>query len=290
MVRIRVMVVFCLSLVVGILSLTSCQSSKQTTMARVVNAGKEDSQIDATFQSEDGKVWMALDTIHQALVGYVDNPNGVHADTLDYYEQYMEIYPKGVHNIQTDDGATIYLFLYSRGRLLCYDEALTCIIDNYSLKPASFFEIEEQRDSVVGCMWYDQLVAASDGFPYDILDEDRFGIHYDTSLRRLYLPIMEHHEKESDFENCLRYTGRFDVLRFDGKVFVPDGTDGAWWLNKKMRNYKRTISCQKVGDDYVQIDEMPDGTFRQSVWKHAKDYDNLQKTPDAVRSSFARFH
>ena len=98
-------------------------------------------------------------------------------------------------------------------------------------------------------------------------------------------PIMEHHEKGSDYENCLRYTGRYDVLQFNGKEFVSAGTDGAWWLNPNLRNYKRTISNNKTADGIEQIDLMPDGTFRRAVWKGAKTLDDLRKKPDEVSYS-----
>ena len=96
---------------------------------------------------------------------------------------------------------------------------------------------------------------------------------------------MENHEKGSEFENCLRYTGRYDVLRFDGRAFVPDGTDGAWWLNADLRNYKRTVSNHITADGIEQIDLMPDGTYRRAIWKGAKTLDDLRKKPDEVKIS-----
>lgn len=105
-----------------------------------------------------------------------------------------------------------------------------------------------------------QLEEASNGFPYEEVDENRFGIHYDWLKKRLYVPVMEHHEEGSGFENCLRYTGRY-VLQFNGKA----GTDGAWWLNPDIRNYKRTVSNKKTCDSIEQIDLMPDGTYRSAL-------------------------
>ena len=167
------------------------------------------------------------------------------------------------------------------------DEAMTCILDENGLQPAKLFTIEGQKDSVVSCMWYDQLVEASDGFPYDKLDENRFGIHYDRFSKRLYCPILDSHNTGSEFANtsCLQYTGRYEVLQFNGESFVPAGTDGAWWLNPDLRNYKRTVSNKKNADGIVQIDLMPDGTYRQAIWKGAKTLDDLRKKPDLVKVS-----
>lgn len=231
----------------------------------------------------DGKVWMEVDTVNKALLGYFKTLGELLVDTLMYYEPQMEIYPKGVHAIKTSDGSVVYLFIYSQGHLLFIDEALICTIEKRSLKPAKLFSLEDQRGSIVSCMWYDQLVEASNGFPYEELDEDRFGIHYDRLAMRLYVPIMDHHDPGSEFANtsCLQYTGRFDVLQFNGKEFVLAGEDGAWWLNPEMRNYKRTVSNRITPDGIEQIDLLPDGTCRRALWKGAKSLDDLHRMPDA---------
>lgn len=165
------------------------------------------------------------------------------------------------------------------------DEALACIIGEDGLQPVTLFSLEGQKDSIVSCMWYDQLVSASDGFPFDELDENRFGIHYDYFTKRLYVPIMENHEKGSGFDNCLRYTGRFEVLQFNGMEFVSVGTDGAWWLNADLRNYKRTISNRITADGIEQVDLMPDDTYRRAVWKGAKTLDDLRRQPNEMQTS-----
>ena len=238
-------------------------------------------------RSEDEEVWMEVDTINYALLGYIRAAGGPLVDTLKHYEPELEIYPKRVHSIDTSEGTTVFLFIYSCGHLMYSDEAMTCILDENGLQPAKLFTIEGQKDSVVSCMWYDQLVEASDGFPYDKLDENRFGIHYDRFSKRLYCPILDSHNTGSEFANtsCLQYTGRYEVLQFNGESFVPAGTDGAWWLNPDLRNYKRTVSNKKNADGIVQIDLMPDGTYRQAIWKGAKTLDDLRKKPDLVKVS-----
>lgn len=236
-------------------------------------------------RSEDGEVWMEVDTVNCALLGYIRAAGGPHVSTLVHYEPELEIYPKRVHSIDAKEGRTVFLFIYSRGHLLNCDEALTCIIGENGLQPATLFSLEGQKDSIVSCMWYDQLVAASNGFPFDELDENRFGIHYDHFTKRLYVPIMENHEQESEYENCLRYTGRYEVLQFNGMEFVSVGTDGAWWLNADLRNYKRTISNRITADGIEQIDLMPDDTYRRAVWKGAKTLDDLRKEPDEIQTS-----
>ena len=255
--------------------------------ALVEQNGEVESMLPAYLpeRSENSEVWMGVDTINCALLGYVRAAGGPLVDTLMQYEPELEIYPKRVHSIDAVEGSTVFLFIYSRGHLLYSDEALTCVIGEDGLKPAMLFSINGQKDSVVSCMWYDQLVAASDGFPYYELDENRFGIHYDPFTKRLYLPSMENHEKGSGYENCLRYTGRYEVLQFNGKEFVSAGTDGAWWLNPDLRSYKRTVSNKKTADGIEQIDLMPDGTSRHAVWKGAKTLDDLRKKPDEVKIS-----
>lgn len=236
--------------------------------------------------SEDGLAWMEVDTLHHALVGCYRGPEGLCVDTLTHYEPHMEAYPKRVHSIVDSDGSMVYLFIYSRGHLLHFDEAQTYVFDEYGFRPLTLFLYEYQWDCRVSCMWYDQLVAASDGFPFEYEGEDidRFGIHYDAPSHNVYIPVMEHHEKGSEFENCLRYTGRFDILHFDGEEFtLTDKDDGAWWLHPDFRNYKRTISNRKIDEGYEQIDLMPDGTYRCSIWKGAKSLDDLHQKPDQIR-------
>ena len=196
-----------------------------------------------------------------------------------HYDPAMEIYPKRVHSINASEGRTVYLFIYSQGHLLYCDEALICTIEEHGLQPASLFSMEGQRDSVISCMWYDQLVEACEGFPFDELDENRFGLHYDKFTQRLYCPVLESHEEGSGYENCLRYTGRYNVLQFNGMEFIPAGEDGAWWLNPELRNYKYTVSNRKTADGIEQVDLMADGTSRRTFWKGAKTLDDLRKTP-----------
>lgn len=248
--------------------------------------GEEEPMLPAYLpdRSEDGEVWMEVDTINNTLLGYMRAAGGPHVSTLMHYEPELEIYPKQVHSIGASEGSTVFLFIYSRGHLLYCDEAMTCVVnDDNFLQPATLFSLEEQKDSIVSCMWYDQLVAASDGFPFENVDDNRFGIHYDRFTKRLYIPIMEDHENGSGYENCLRYTGRYNVLQFKDKEFVPTGTDGAWWLNPDLRNYKRTVSNRKTADGIEQVDLMPDGTYRHTVWKGAKTLDDLRKKPDEVK-------
>ena len=236
-------------------------------------------------RSEDGEVWMEVDTVNHVLLGYIRAAGGPFVRTLMDYEPELEIYPKRVHSIDADGGSTVFLFIYSRGHLLYCDEAMTCVFDEENrLHPVERFVLEEGRDSVISCMWYDQLVEASDGFPYEEVDENRFGIHYDRFTKRLYVPIMDGHDPGSEFANtsCLQYTGRYDVLQFNGKEFVVAGTDGAWWLNSDLRDYKRTVSTKKTADGIEQIDLMPDGNLRRAFWKGAKTLDDLRKVPDEV--------
>ena len=254
--------------------------------ALVEGIGEVVCPMDAPYYSEDGEVWMELDTINHALLGHIEVAGGTTTDTLTHYELEMEIYPKKVHFIGRED-KIVYLFIYSRGHLLYCDEAMTCVMDEDGLHPATLFSVGGEKDSVISCMWYDQLVEASNGFPYDSLDENRFGIHYDRYTKRLYVPILDSHDPGTEFANmsCQQYTGRFEVLEFNGKEFVLTDDDGAWWLNKDFRNYERTVSNKRTADGIEQIDLMPDGTYRFVFWKDAKTLDDLRKKPDKVKVS-----
>lgn len=238
-------------------------------------------------RSEDRQVWMEVDTVNNAILGYVSAAGGPLVTTLKYYDPELEVYPKRVHSIDGAEGTSVFLFIYSFGHLLYLDEAMICAIGEDGLKPANLFTIEGKRDSVVSCMWYDQPLEASDGFPFDSFDENRFGLHYDPFTKRLYSPILEQHDSDSEFANtnCLRYTGRFEVLQFNGKEFVLVDDDGAWWMNPELRNYKRTISNRITDDGIEQIDLMPDGTYRRAVWKDAKTLDDLRRKPNEVKIS-----
>ena len=278
------------SIMAGLLLQGCCSQAREgaTTSLTV----SEECLVDGSeeIRSEDGLAWMEVDTLHHALVGCYRASEGLCVDTLTRYEPQMEAYPKRVHSIVASDSSMVYLFIYSRGHLLHFDEAQTYVFDEYGFRPLTLFLYEYQWDCRVSCLWYDQLVAASDGFPFDDEEEDidRFGIHYDIPSRNLYIPVMEHHEKGSEFENCLRYTGRFDILHFDGEEFtLADKDDGAWWLHPDLRNYRRTISNRKTDEGYEQIDLMPDGTYRRVVWKGAKTLDDLCKMPDEIKMTSA---
>lgn len=243
--------------------------------------------LPAYLSHRNPEVNLELDTVNYALIGCVSVAGGEIRDTLLHYDPALEIYPKQVYTIGTS-GSSVYLLIYSCGHIFYQDEAMTYTLDDNShLRPVSLFSIKDDRGSVVTCMWYDQLVEASDGFPFDEFDENRFGLHYDLFTRRLYYPILDKHDPDSEFANtfCLQYTGRFEVLQFNGKEFELSNEDGAWWLNRDLRNYKRTVSNKKSSDGIEQIDLMPDGTYRRAFWKGAKTLDDLRKKPDEVKKS-----
>ena len=240
--------------------------------------------LPAYLSHRNPEVNLEVDTVNYALIGCVSVAGGEIRDTLLHYDPALEIYPKQVYTI----GIPLYLLTYSFGHLLYQDEVMTCTLDeNSHLQPVSLFSVEGQKDSVVTCMWYDQPLEASGGFPFDEFDEDRFGLHYDWVTRRLYYPILEEHDSDSEFANtsCSRYTGRFEVLQFNGEEFVLTDDDGAWWLNNDFRNYKRTVSNRRTPDGIEQIDLMPDGIYRHTFWKGAKTLDDLRKKPDEVKIS-----
>lgn len=245
------------------------------------------SYLERPIVSEDGKGRM--DTINNSIVCRIETADKVFVDTLiSSDEPEINVYPKYVHSFAGKGGSTLYLFVYSMGHLFFYDEAAICAVKKDGNVERCHFVTKDERNTKLGCMWWDQLVAASNGFPYEYEnspDEERFGIHCVMSLRSLYIPMMDHHDPGSEFANtsCMQYTGRFDVFRFNGTDFWYDGTDGAWWLNPDLRNYKFTVSNRKTPEGIEQIDLMPDGTYRRAFWKGAKTLDDLRKEPDEVK-------
>jgi len=246
------------------------------------------SYLERPIVSDDGKARM--DTINNSIVCRIETGDKVFVDTLLSCESGIVVYPKYVYSLKGKGGCTIYLFIYSKGYLFFYDEVAVFAVQKDGEVERRQFIIKNEKDTKVGCMWWDQLVAASNGFPYDYEDSpdnERFGIHFVSSLRSLYIPIMDQHDSGSVFANtsCLQYTGRFGVFRFNGTEFWYDDTDGAWWLYPDLRNYKRTVSNKKSADGIEQIDLMPDGTYRRTFWKGAETLDDLRKKPDEVKIS-----
>lgn len=253
----------------------------------LVKRNKENEpMLPAYLSHKNPEVNLEVDTVNYALIGCVSAAGGEIRDTLLHYDPALEIYPKQVYSIVSSLGSPLYLLTYSFGHQMYCDEAMTCIYtDDYHLQPVSLFSVDGQKDSVVTCMWYDQLVEASNGFPFDEFDENRFGLHYDWSTKQLYYPILEQHDSDSEYANtsCLRYTGRFEVLQFNGNEFEQVNDDGAWWLNTDLRNYKRTIRNRITVDGVEQIDLMFDGTYRRAIWKGAKTLDDLRRKPDEIK-------
>ncbi len=246
------------------------------------------SEMEIPIVSDDGKA--RLDTVNNSIVCRIETDNKVFVDTLMSSEPEIGVYPKSLYSLRGKGGCTIYLFIYSKGHLFFYDEAAVYAVKRDGDVEHRQFLVKDEKEAKVGCLWWDQLVAASNGFPYDYEDSpdnESFGIHFVSSLRSLYIPVMDQHDSGSEFANtsCLQYTGRFDVFRFNGTDFWYDDTDGAWWLYPDMRNYKRTVSNKKSADGIEQIDLMPDGTYRRTFWKGAETLDDLRKKPDEVKIS-----
>jgi len=250
------------------------------------------SYMERPIVSDDGKGRM--DTINNSIVCRIETTDKIFVDTLISGKPGINVYPKRIYSFAGKGGSTIYLFVYSMGHLFFYDEVAAYAVKKDGDVERREFIIKDDRAQKLGSKWWDQLVAASNGFPYDYEespDEERFGIHCVLSLRSLYIPIMEHHDSGSEFANtnCLQYTGRFDVFRFNGTNFWYDDTDGAWWLDSDLRNYKRTVSNKKSADGIEQIDLMPDGTYRRAFWKDADSLDDLRKEPDEIKVSNEMF-
>ena len=144
------------------------------------------SYMERPIVSDDGKA--RIETIDNSLVCRIETDNKVFVDTLISCESEIGVYPKFVYSLKGKGGCTIYLFIYSKGHLFFYDEAAVFAVKKDGEVERRQFIVKDEKDTMVGCMWWDQLVAASKGFPYDYEDspeDERFGIHFVSSLRSL---------------------------------------------------------------------------------------------------------
>lgn len=167
------------------------------------------SYMERPIVSDDGKGRM--DTINNSIVCRIETTDKTFVDTLISGKPGINVYPKCIYSFAGKGGSTIYLFVYSMGHLFFYDEVAAYAVKKDGDVERREFIIKDDRAQKLGSKWWDQLVAASNGFPYDYEespDEERFGIHCVLSLRSLYIPIMEHHDSGSEFANtnCLQYT------------------------------------------------------------------------------------
>lgn len=181
-------------------------------------------------KTEDGRAWMEIvrDSDDYYLIGHIRNTVESIADTLLYSHEMMGTYVKGLYALDAEDGSTRYLFIYSKGRIFFYDEAVVYIAGKDGTVRRGLFRVNDTHMEDVGVMWWDARVDACEGFPPDLVgypDCDRDGIRFDSATRRLYVPVMDDFGPESEFSGCPIYTGHFSVLEFDGLEFVYIGDD-----------------------------------------------------------------
>ena len=189
---------------------------------------KKESEV--FLKTEDGRAWMEIvrDSEDLYLIGHVRNTVEAIADTLLISHELLGVYPNGLYTLDGTDGDTRYLFIFSEGRIFYYDKAVVFVAGKDGSARRGLFRVNDVGMDEVGVMWWDARVDACEGYPPDLKgypDCDRDGIRFDASSKRLYVPIMDYHGDDSEFSGCPIYTGRFNVLEFDGKEFVYIGDD-----------------------------------------------------------------
>ena len=178
----------------------------------------------------DGRSWMEVvkDGDDYFLVGHVRNTVDTVADTLSLGHEMLRVNPKGIYAIDGTDGDTRYLFIYSRGNIFFWDEAVVYVAGKDGTVRRGVFKVEETSPDEVDVMWWDARVDACKGYPPELVDYPDFekhGIRFDPELKRLYVPIMDCHDSESEFSGCPIYTGHYSIVEFDGHEFVYIGDD-----------------------------------------------------------------
>lgn len=177
----------------------------------------------------NGRAWMEVtrDGEDLFLLGHVRNTVDTVADTLARGHEMLGVNPMGVYAIDGTDGDTRYLFIYSRGNIFYWDEAVIYIAGKDGSVRRGVFRVEDTRPDEVDVMWWDPRVDACEGFPPDLEgypDPAKHGIRFDAASKRLYVPVMDYHE-DDEFEGCPIYTGRYSILEFNGSEFVYIGDE-----------------------------------------------------------------
>ena len=181
-------------------------------------------------KTEDGRAWMEVVKDGEAyfLVGHVRNTVDTVADTLALGHEMLRVNPKEIYAMDGADGDVRYLFIYSRGNIFFWDEALVYVAGKDGTVHRGVFQVDGESQDEVDVMWWDARVDASNGYPpelEDYPDFDKHGIRFDPGLKRLYVPVMDFFDSDSEFSGCPIYTGRYSLLDFDGHEFVYIGDE-----------------------------------------------------------------
>ena len=177
--------------------------------------------------TEDGRAWMEVvrDSDDLFLIGHVRNTVDTVADTLALGHELLGVNPKGIFAVDGTDGDTRFLFIYSRGSIFYWDEAVIYVAGKDGSVRRGSFRVEDTRPDEVDVMWWDPRVDACEGYPHDLEgypDPGKHGIRFDPASKKLYVPVMDYHA-DDEFSGCPIYTGRYCILEFDGREFVYIG-------------------------------------------------------------------
>lgn len=180
--------------------------------------------------TDDGRAWMEVvkDSDYHYLIGHVRNTVDSVADTLALGHEMLRVNPKWIYALDGTDGDTRFLFIYSRGNIFYWDEAILYVAGRDGSVRRGVFQVEDMTLDEVDVMWWDARIDACESFPPDLKgypDFDRDGIRFYPATRRLYVPIMDYFENDSEFSGSPIYTGHFSIMEFDGRDFVYIGDD-----------------------------------------------------------------
>lgn len=180
--------------------------------------------------TEDGRAWMEVvrDSDDYYLIGHVRNTADTISDTLALGHEMLRVNPKGVYAIDGKDGDTRYLFIYSRGNIFFWDEAVVYVAGKDGTVRRGVFQVDGSTQDEVDVMWWDARVDACKGYPPELVDYPDFekhGIRFDPEVKRLYVPVMDSYGPESEFSGCPIYTGHYSIVEFDGREFVYIGDE-----------------------------------------------------------------
>lgn len=183
----------------------------------------------------------------------------------------------GTYEVRAKNGKTYYLFVnrfrFGMGHPTVFSRVSAYEVVKDKLVPAKLFktktkslpEIEYTFDDKPFFFYYDTIVNIDDNCLYladiePIGDDDQIEEYYNSS--------------------------KFLKYRFDGNRFVFEGVCYPYWLHESMKGYKYTefvLKTTGAGTNYIiQIDMMPDGTWRYAAWKGASRLMDMKRKPDVI--------
>ncbi len=107
----------------------------------------------------------------------------------------------------------------------------------------------QDRVEVTYCIpdWY----FMTDGLGWDWV------MSFDEENQLLYVPVFHEDMSMSD---------KYDLYRYANGMMRYEKTDGGFWLNPSLRDFRRLSGIYQTEDKLIRIDEMQDGTYRYVCW------------------------